>query len=190
MSIKNILGIMGANSRATGEAQDVQVDDSGNVYVNIAAGAAAGGTSSDFSAPFPAIGTAVGASDGTNMQPLLVDGSGNLKVAGSFSASTPSSNTASAAAQTAVSGTASQILAANGSRKGLMIQNTGTTKIYIVLGAGTPSATVYHFALAAGGTANDGSSLIWFGPAGLLWLGAIQAISSAAGGTIVITELT
>jgi hypothetical protein len=52
------------------------------------AGSAAGGTSSNFGVAFPASGTAAGASDGTNMQPLLVDGSGNLKVAAQTS--TPS----------------------------------------------------------------------------------------------------
>ena len=41
---------------------------------------ATGGTSSTFGAAKPATGTAVGASDGTNMQPLLVDVSGYLKV--------------------------------------------------------------------------------------------------------------
>lgn len=42
-------------------------------------GGGGGGTSSNFGATFPTAGTAAGASDGTNMQPLLVDGSGNLK---------------------------------------------------------------------------------------------------------------
>lgn len=40
-----------------------------------------GGTSSNFGSMFPTAGTAAGASDGTNMQPLLVDGSGFLKIA-------------------------------------------------------------------------------------------------------------
>jgi hypothetical protein len=57
------------------------VDGSGNLKVNVAAGGASGGTSSSFSATFPSTGTAAGASDGTNMKPLLVDGSGYLKVA-------------------------------------------------------------------------------------------------------------
>ncbi len=42
-------------------------------------GGGGGGTSSNFGAAFPAAGTAAGASDGVNMQPLLVDGSGYLK---------------------------------------------------------------------------------------------------------------
>ena len=43
-------------------------------------GGGGGGTSSSFSTTFPSIGTAIGASDGTNMKPLLVDGSGYLEV--------------------------------------------------------------------------------------------------------------
>lgn len=63
-----------------GQRGDIQADASGNLCVNIKAGAAAGGTSSSFSAALPSAGTAVGASNGTNMVPFLVDGSGNLKV--------------------------------------------------------------------------------------------------------------
>ena len=52
----------------------VQVDTDGNPV------SASGGTNSNFGATFPTAGTASGASDGTNMQPLLVDGSGYLRV--------------------------------------------------------------------------------------------------------------
>lgn len=45
--------------------------------VNVVAGGGAGGTSSSFGAAFPATGTAIGASDGTDMQPLLVESSTN-----------------------------------------------------------------------------------------------------------------
>lgn len=44
------------------------LDASGNLKVNVAAGGGAGGTSSSFGAAFPATGTAGGFSDGTNMQ--------------------------------------------------------------------------------------------------------------------------
>lgn len=56
------------------------IDGSGNLNVNVAAGGGSGGTSSSFAATFPATGTAIGATDGTNMQPLKVDGSDNLLV--------------------------------------------------------------------------------------------------------------
>src|SRR6185437_2403366 len=72
------------------------------------AGAAAGGTSSTVSSAYPAIATAIGFSDGTNMKPGLVDGSGNIKVniaAGGVSAATDNS------AFTAGSGSGLPILA-------------------------------------------------------------------------------
>lgn len=51
-------------------------------------GGGGGGTSSNFGATFPTSGTAIGAIDSTgNMAGLNLDGSGNLKIAGSFSAS-------------------------------------------------------------------------------------------------------
>lgn len=63
-----------------GQRSTVQLDSSGNLKVNIAAGAAAGGTSSTVGAAAPSAATAVGFTDGTNMQLGHVDGSGNLKV--------------------------------------------------------------------------------------------------------------
>ena len=96
-------------------------------------------------------------------------------------------NTVSEAAQTSVSGTAGQILAANADRKGLVIQNTGTTTIYLLLGSGTPTTTVYHVALKAAASADDGSGGAYLDDA---WTGAVQAVGSGAGGTLVITEIT
>lgn len=66
-------------SDGSGVAVPVAVDPvTGRILVN--ATGSSGGTSSTFGATFPTTGTAVGASDGTNMQPLQVDGAGNLKV--------------------------------------------------------------------------------------------------------------
>jgi hypothetical protein len=65
---------------SSGQLGEAQLDASGNLCINIKAGAAAGGTSSNFSSTFPGAGTAIGASNGTNMLPLLVDASGFLKV--------------------------------------------------------------------------------------------------------------
>lgn len=61
-----------------GQLYGLQLDASGNLKINVVAGGASGGTSSSFSAAFPSTGTAAGATDGTNMQPLKVDGSNNL----------------------------------------------------------------------------------------------------------------
>lgn len=97
------------------------------------------------------------------------------------------SSTSSTPAQTSVGTTSAQILAANASRKRVMIQNTGTTVIKLNLGTATVTQTAYHVALqsCSSADAGDGGSYI-----DEMWTGAIQAISSAAGGTVVITELT
>jgi hypothetical protein len=66
---------------------------------------ASGGTSSNFGAAFPAAGTAIGASDGTNMQNLVVDASKFLKVncAVGCSGSSFADNTAFTFGTTAIS---------------------------------------------------------------------------------------
>jgi hypothetical protein len=126
------------------------------------------------------------------LEAIQADASGNLKIAGSFSATVtpPTSNTATAPAQTTVGASSGQILAANAARKGSAVQNTGTTRIFLGLGA-APTTTAYHIALPACGVANDGSSPAWDGTfSGVVWQGAVYAISSGAGGTCVVTELT
>jgi hypothetical protein len=91
MPTRNPGPLMHGKRVSDGIGIELAVDDNGYLYIT---GAGSGGTSSNFNSAFPAAGTAVGASDGTNMKPLLVDGSGNLKIAGSFSASTPTFTTA------------------------------------------------------------------------------------------------
>lgn len=93
----------------------------------------------------------------------------------------------SAPAQTSISNVAGALLLVNRARRGLVIQNTGTTIIYLVLGSATPTSSVYHVALRACSSANDGNGGIYNDDA---WIGAIQAISSAPGGTVVITEVS
>jgi hypothetical protein len=55
----------------------LSLDGSGNLNVAIQSGGGSGGTSSNFGSAFPSTGTAIGASDGTNMQGLLVESSTN-----------------------------------------------------------------------------------------------------------------
>lgn len=93
----------------------------------------------------------------------------------------------SSAAQTAIGTTAGQILAANSNRKGLIIQNTGTTILKLVFGSGIPTQTVYHWALSACTAADDGKGGGWSDDS---WVGAVQAISSGAGGTCAVTEIS
>src|SRR5579884_3073 len=146
------------------------------VRVNVVAGGGAGGTSSNFGAGFPGTGTAAGAKDsGGNMAALNLDASGNLKVAGSLSVSPTQSSTVSAPSDVTVGTSSIQILAANAARKRFVLQNTGTTTIYILFGAGVASNANFHMALRAGGTPLDGTSPIW---TDTMWTGALQAISS------------
>lgn len=95
-------------------------------------------------------------------------------------------NAVSDPAQTTVNATAAQLLAANGSRRGLIVQNTGATVIYLGLGTATVTASAYHVALAACTNANDGLGGIYLDES---WTGAVQAISSADGGTCVVGEV-
>lgn len=93
----------------------------------------------------------------------------------------------SAAAQTTIGTTAAQLIAANPNRRGLTIQNTGTTILKLVYGTGTPTQTVYHIGLSACTAADDAKGgFIAEDP----WTGAMQIISSGAGGTCVVMEIT
>lgn len=95
--------------------------------------------------------------------------------------------TVSTPAQTSVSNVAGQLIATNRSRRGFIVQNTGTTIIYLSLGSSVPTTSVYHVALRACTNANDGSGGIYNDDA---WVGAVQSISSAPGGTVVLTEIS
>jgi hypothetical protein len=70
-----------APSPTNGQTLALQQDSSGNLNVNIKAGAGSGGTASSFGSTFPATGTAIGAiSSGGNMAGLNLDASGYLEV--------------------------------------------------------------------------------------------------------------
>jgi hypothetical protein len=168
-----------------------EFDSVGNLYVNVAAGGGSGGTSSAFGAPFPAIGTAAGF-DGANgdMEPGNLDAAGNLLVnvaAGSVTVAPVESDTCSTNALVTVGTSSTQAIAANPSRKRLILQNVGTTVLYVLLGTGSASATSLTFILPAGGTSKDGSSIIIFD---IMWQGAVQVASSAAGGLMTAQENT
>lgn len=90
-------------------------------------------------------------------------------------------------AQTTIGTTAALVVAANPRRKGLIVQNTGTTVLKLVLGTTDPTQTVYHFALKAATAADDGSGSTYFDDN---WIGPVRGISSGAGGTYVLTEIT
>lgn len=141
-----------------------------------------------YGAVVPTWGIAIGGKDSNgNFQPLLFDATGKLIVSGSFSATTVQSTTDSSAGPTTVGTSPVTLLAANNSRLKFLLQNVGTTKIWVLFGAGTPSSSLYHIALPAGGTANDGSCPIYIDT---MWVGLIQAISSGAGGSCSAVEFT
>lgn len=58
----------------------VAVDPNTGELLVQSSGSGGGGTSSSFGSAFPTTGTAIGATNGTDMEPLNVDSSGNLKV--------------------------------------------------------------------------------------------------------------
>ena len=87
--------------------------------------------------------------------------------------------------QVSISTTAALVLSANPKRKGVMVQNTGTTVIKLTFGATAPTQTVYHVALAACTGADDGKGGVYFDDACTM---DVRAISSGAGGTFTLTE--
>ena len=118
----------------------------------------------------------------------LLPGTRVLEVAAATSP--PTSTTASVPTRQTVGSTSGSILAANGARKGCSVQNVGTVPVLLGFGQ-VPTATAYHLALPAGGSSNDGSSQPWDGTfSGVLWQGAVNAITAAGGGAVVVTELT
>lgn len=64
----------------SGNASPLQMDNAGNLLVNVKVGGGTGGTSSTFNAAFPGVGTAIGAKNGANMVNLVTDGSNNLDI--------------------------------------------------------------------------------------------------------------
>lgn len=68
----------------SGNMSPLQMDNAGNLLVNIKAGAAAGGTSSNFGSAFPAAGTAIGFTNGTNMTAASVGAVANVAAATNF----------------------------------------------------------------------------------------------------------
>lgn len=69
--------------------------------------------------------------------------------------------------------TATAALAANTSRRGWAIQNASTNTLYVLLGTGTASSTLYHFALKACTGANDGSGGSISQSSGVVYAGVI-----------------
>lgn len=133
---------------------------------------------------FPRVKFTLGA-DGSNDGD--VSATNKMPVTGTLSVSAvPQSSTSNNVAQTAVTTTSAQVLATNASRKKGIFQNTGTTVIKLGLGR-TPTQTAYHIALKACASQDDGSGGTYIDSN---WTGAVNAVSSSTGGTMVVTEQT
>jgi hypothetical protein len=96
--------------------------------------------------------------------------------------------------QVLISDTIPQVLAqANLNRSEMIIQNTGTTVIYLIFGiapGGPANATQgirYHVALAPGAAAHDGTGATWVSD---LWKGQVSAFAAVGGGQLAISEFT
>jgi hypothetical protein len=152
-----------------------------------------GGTSSVDESAFSAgvsAGVPLMAYDPTSGELLIVEttpGTRTLAVNAAVTVTPVQSSTISAAGPVTVGTSPVTLLALNALRKRLILQNVGTTKIFILFGAGTPSSSNYHIALPAGGTTNDGSSPVYIDT---MWTGQVQAIGSAAGGSVQAAENT
>lgn len=132
-----------APTYTTGQRGDCQLDASGNLKVNIAAGAAAGGTSSNFGSAVPSAGTAAGFSDGTNMQAARAydtdSGTGTQYTLGvslrkTASGGSVEAGTSSDPLRTDPTGTTAQPVTDNGGS--LTVDNGGTFAVQATIAAG------------------------------------------------------
>lgn len=79
-------------------------------------------------------------------------------------------------------------LAANPKRLGWFIQNTGQTIVYVLLGSGTVSSTVFHYVLKAATANEDGTGGSVGHMEGVVYTGIIT-IASSGTARCVVTEL-
>lgn len=166
---------------ATAAAPSLFEGQQANLSMDLAGGLrlAGGGSAVTITGPLgsQAAATSVSVALASDQLPLAVTSSPQTSI------------TATDPTQTTVGTSAATALAAS-SRKAMSIQNQGTTIIYVLLGAGTPTSSKYTAALPACGTINDGSSLPYTGPPGVVWQGAVQWVSSAGGGLATAVELS
>ena len=145
---------------ANGQIVPLQTDSSGNLLVNIKAGAAAGGTSGSIGAANATVATPVSFSNGSTMQLGQVDGSGNLKVniaAGGVPAGQDNSTfTAGTTNGLAAFGVYNDGIGALTSGNYGAVRLTSDRKIYAAVGAAVSGGwTAYKLTSAASTNANS-----------------------------------
>lgn len=117
----------------------------------------------------------IAGTDGTNYQILSVDAQGRLNVN-----VTPTTSSATNSSTAAPTGVTSVVLAANASRKGGWVKNIDVANVYVAFGA---TATVLTPTLL-----EPGASLL-FENGGVLYTGAVAAITGGGTGSLEIVEL-
>ena len=160
-----------APTLGSGQRNSLLLDASGNLKVNIAAGASAGGTSSAVGAAVPSAATAAGFSDGANLRLGVVDGSGFQKVNIAASsaavqvAGTIADGSADSGNSVKIGGTYNSVAptVASGQRYGLQIDANGFLKVNIAAGAAAGgTSSTFGAAVPAVGTAigaTDGTNM-------------------------------
>lgn len=140
-----------------------------------------GGTASTVGSAFPVTATAVGFLDASgNMAGANLDGSGNLKIAGSFSA-TPTKSATSTLTSVADSASSVTVLAANANRQGAIFYNDSTAAVFLKFGTTASSSSFTKKVLPSGDW--DITSTFYTGKVDAIWV-------SAPGGAMRITELS
>lgn len=150
--------------------------------VFIPTASSSGGVSATYGAAFPATGTPIGATDGTNFQPLKVDGAGNLLIAGSLATTPPAAGT-STLSNVNASASSVTVLAANASRLGFNLYNDSTISGFLKTGT-TASATSFTLRFLAGQSISSKD----LGCDN--YTGRIDAIWDSASGVMRVSEFT
>lgn len=130
---------------------------------------------------------------GTALNPLLVQTQGTATVSGTVTVSgvnnavsvKPDRGTGGVNSSQVTVDAAVQVLASNGVRKKLVLQNLSTQPVYVLLTADSAlavSGTVFSFILQGGTAANDGKGGTFIDD---MWTGYVKAIAAAGTGNKV-----
>lgn len=102
-----------------------------------------GGSSATYGAAFPATGSPIGGTDGVNFQPVKIDGSGNLLIAGSLTTTPPAAGTCTQS-NVAASASSVTVLAANAARLGFTLYNDSDSACNLRRSSSAASTTNYN----------------------------------------------
>jgi hypothetical protein len=117
-----------------------------SVFVPTSSGG--GGSSATYGAAFPASGSPIGGTDGVNFQPVKIDGSGNLLIAGTLSTTPPAAGTCTTS-NVAANAASVTVLAANAARLGFTFYNDSDSACNLKRGI-TASTSSFHKRLLPG----------------------------------------